>query len=69
MKKTVSTNIRFNLKNEADRKAWEFLQSMEESAYNRLLAIMTNAGELDEPVAFGDVVDNSYAQKVVNQLK
>ena len=49
--------------------AWMSTPIMEESAYNRLLAIMTNAGELDEPVAFGDVVDNSYAQKVVNQLK
>ena len=49
--------------------AWMSTPVMEESAYNRLLAIMTNAGELDEPVAFGDVVDNSYAQKVVNQLK
>ncbi len=33
MKKTVSTNIRFNLKNEADRKAWEFLQSMDRKKY------------------------------------
>ena len=49
--------------------AWMSTPIMEESAYNRLLAIMTNAGELDEAVAFGDVVDNSYAQKVVNQLK
>ena len=49
--------------------AWMSSPIMEESAYNRLLAIMTNAGELDEPVAFIDVVDNSYAQKVVNQLK
>ena len=49
--------------------AWMSTPIMEESAYNRLLAIMTNAGELDEPVAFIDVVDNSYAQKVVNQLK
>lgn len=33
MKKTVSTNIRFNLNNEADRKAWEFLQSMDRKKY------------------------------------
>lgn len=33
MKKTVSTNIRFNLKNEADRKAWEYLQSMDRKKY------------------------------------
>lgn len=33
MNKTVSTNIRFNLKNEADRKAWEYLQSMDRKKY------------------------------------
>lgn len=33
MKKTVSTNIRFNLKNEADRKAWEHLQGMDRKKY------------------------------------
>lgn len=33
MKKTVSTNIRFNLKNESDRKAWEYLQSMDRKKY------------------------------------
>ncbi len=33
MKKTVSTNIRFNLNNEADRKAWEFLQSIDRKKY------------------------------------
>ena len=48
--------------------AWMSTPVMEESAYNRLLAIMTNAGELDGTVAFGDVVDNSYAQKVISQL-
>ena len=33
MKKTVSANIRFNLKNEADRTAWEYLQSMDRKKY------------------------------------
>ncbi len=33
MKKTVSTNIRFNLKNEEDKKAWEYLQSMDRKKY------------------------------------
>lgn len=33
MNKTVSTNIRFNLKNEADRRAWEYLQSMDRKKY------------------------------------
>lgn len=46
--------------------AWMSSPAMEESAYNRLLAIMTNAGELDKNVDFGKVVDNSYANRVMS---
>ncbi len=45
--------------------AWMSSPAMEESAYNRLLAIMTNAGELDKNVDFSKVVDNSYANRVM----
>lgn len=47
--------------------AWMSTPVMEESAYNRLLAIMTNAGELDSSVAFSSVVNNSYASKVMKE--
>lgn len=46
--------------------AWMSSPAMEESAYNRLLAIMTNAGELDKNVDFSKVVDNSYANRVMS---
>lgn len=41
---------------------------MQESAYNRLLDIMESAGELDERVAFNDVVDNTIAREVIAEL-
>lgn len=46
--------------------AWMSSPAMEESAYNRLLAIMTNAGELGKNVDFSKVVDNSYANRVMS---
>lgn len=46
--------------------AWMSSPAMEESVYNRLLAIMTNAGELDKNVDFSKVVDNSYANRVMS---
>lgn len=46
--------------------AWMSSPAMEESAYNRLLAIMTNAGELDKNVDISKVVDNSYANRVMS---
>lgn len=46
--------------------AWMSSPAMEESAYNRLIAIMTNAGELDKNVDFSKVVDNSYANRVMS---
>lgn len=33
MRKTINTNIRLNLENEADRKAWEHLQGMDRKIY------------------------------------
>ncbi len=33
MSKIINTNIRLNLDNEADRKAWEYLQSMDRKKY------------------------------------
>ena len=41
---------------------------MSESAYNNMMNIMINAGELDAVVPFNKVVDNTIAQKVINEL-
>lgn len=41
--------------------AWSDDLIMSEEAFDNLQNIMTNAGELNEKVAFADVVDNTYA--------
>lgn len=33
MRKIINTNIRLNLENDADRQAWEYLQSMDRKKY------------------------------------
>lgn len=49
--------------------AWMSTPVMSESAYNRLLTIMTQAGELTTNVNFNSIVDNSIANELVNELK
>ena len=66
---STKTSIVTSVKTYINIDAWMSTPIMEESAYNRLLAIMTNAGELDNKVPFEKVVNNSYAQKVINSLK
>ena len=50
--------------------AWNATPVMSESAYNRMLDIMDNAGELDNPenVPFNKVVDNSIANELMAEL-
>ena len=43
--------------------AWNETPVMEESALNRLMDVMEEAGELDARVAFSSLVDNSFALK------
>ena len=46
--------------------AWMSTPVMQESAFNRLLEVMKNAGEIDEDcnVKFSSVVDNTFASKI-----
>ena len=46
--------------------SWKTDPIMTEDSYNRLLDIVTSAGELSAKPEMNAVVDNSYAQKVVN---
>ena len=48
--------------------AWVDSPAMKESAYNNLLDIISDAGELTERVPFNKVVDNTIANKVVEKL-
>ena len=49
--------------------AWASSPVMTEQSYNNLITIMLDAGELDSIVAFKDVVNNTYAEKVYNEMK
>lgn len=48
--------------------AWVSSPVMKEEAYNNLINIMINAGELDKKVDFDKVVDCSIAKKVLKEL-
>lgn len=48
--------------------AWMDTPVMKEEAFNRLQDIIIQAGVLKDKVDFADVVDTSYAQKVVDKL-
>ena len=48
--------------------AWCNTPVMSETAYNRLITIMTNAGELSQNIAFSTIVDNTLANAVVEEL-
>ena len=48
--------------------AWVDTPVMKESAYQNLLNIIKNAGELTKDVPFSKVVDNTIAQKVASKL-
>lgn len=49
--------------------AWMDTPVMKEEAFNRLQEIIIQAGVLEDKVDFDSVVDISYAQKVVDELK
>ena len=48
--------------------AWNASPVMTADAYYRLISIMMNAGELEEAVPMNLVVDNSFAERVMQQL-
>lgn len=51
--------------------AWVSTPVMDVSAYNRLIAVMKDAGELQQNtnIPFDTIVDNSYAQKAIKALQ
>lgn len=46
---------------------WNNTPIMTEESYNRLIQLITNYGTLRSNVAFNKIVDNSYAQTVINE--
>lgn len=60
--------IKSSLQRYIDIDAWMATPVMQESAYNTLHSIIKNAGLINNDVAFSDVVDNSYAQSMLDNL-
>jgi NitT/TauT family transport system substrate-binding protein len=58
------TDIANALANYRANDTWKTTPSMTEADFNRLQDIMTNAGELDGRVQFGDLIDNSIADLI-----
>ena len=52
-----------------DIDAWSATPVMSEESFNRLQEVMTEAGELAEQAPFDQVVNNSFAQRVVDEAK
>ena len=50
-----------------DIDAWSATPVMTEDAFNRLQEVITEAGELSENAPFDKVINNSFAQKAVDQ--
>ena len=48
--------------------AWNSNMSMTESSFNRLQDIIQNAGELSRRAQMNELVDNSIADKVYNEI-
>lgn len=48
--------------------AWVDTPVMTLDAYNRLITIMTEANELDKPIEFNKIVDNTIAEELVKEL-
>ena len=48
--------------------AWRTELSMTEDSFNRLQDVIENAGELSRRATLNELVDNTYAQKVYNEI-
>lgn len=67
-KTTSKESLTYCVINYRDIDAWSATPIMSKTAYERLITIMTNAGELTTPVPFEDVVDNSFAIEVMQEM-
>lgn len=60
------TSIETAVKSYIEIDAWMSTPVMQESAFNRLLEMLTFAGELEGTVEFDNVVNNTFASNVMN---
>ena len=61
-------SIKYAIESYKQIDAWNDTPVMTEDSYQRLLAIMENAGQITKQVAFQTVVDNSYAIEVMKEF-
>jgi len=62
---TDKTLLEKSVQRYKDIDAWRQTPDMKEEAFDRLQQVMTEAGELQKTVPFADVINNSFAEKVV----
>ncbi len=67
-KDTEKEDIKSSLLRYKSIDAWMSTPVMEKSSYNRLHTILKNSNLIDRDVAFEDLVDNTYAQKMLQSL-
>lgn len=65
---TSEASIAASVKRYRDIDAWRTNLTMTEESFNRLQDIIQSAGELDERTQMNKLVNNSYADKVYNQV-
>lgn len=66
---TTNASLKKALQAYIDIDAWVDSPAMKSTAYNNLITIMMDAGELDTAVEFSKVVNNTYAEKVYGEFK
>ncbi len=65
---TSKENIKASMQTYKSIDAWVSNPAMTEDSFTRLCAIMTSAGELSTNVPFSAIVDNTYANEVVQEM-
>lgn len=66
---TTNASLKKALQAYIDIDAWVDSPAMKSTAYNNLITIMMDAGELDTAVEFSKVVNNTYAEKIYSEFK
>lgn len=66
---TTDEIIVSSVRNYIDFDMWKSTPVMNKADFERLQDVMQNAGELQKRINFEDVVNNTYAEKVIDSLK
>ena len=64
---TTVESLEQSVQSYKDIDAWNENPILKEESFNKLQLIMTEAGELDQKAPYDKIVNNSYAEKVINE--